>query len=210
MLVSANPRGCYRLEMPALPVPWAPADISPFGASGEAGLALVALIMMARHTSSTTSGNFEKNKVYYSQVLEGIFLSQAAVRLWVERNKESVDLGLCLYWGRGWGSGVSQVHPLGSENVGEKSRVTRMISYLGEPALSKRGTSWVGHFGSLSSCVVSNVFIGDGCLWSGKASWPHLQYNQKADCQTLTLCTPTPLPSTIPQPWPPLICSPVL
>ena len=59
---------------------------------------------------------------------------------------------------------VSQVHPLGSENVGEKSRVTQMVSYLGEPALSKRGTSWVGHFGSLSSCVVGNVFIGEGCL----------------------------------------------
>lgn len=62
------------------------------------------------------------------------------------------------------GPGVSQVHSLGSENMGGEGRVTQMVSYLSHPGLSKSGTSQVGRFGSLSSCVVGNVCIRDGCL----------------------------------------------
>lgn len=45
-----------------------------------------------------------------------------------------------------------------------KTLVMQKISYLGDPGLSKRGILWVGWPGSLSSCVVGNVFIGYGCL----------------------------------------------
>lgn len=55
---------------------------------------------------------------------------------------------------------------------------------LGQPGLSKRGASWVGQPGSLSSCITGNVFIPDACLWSGylgsqKLNVMHLHYNTK-------------------------------
>lgn len=40
----------------------------------------------------------------------------------------------------------------------------QMVHYLGHPGLSERGTSWVGRPGSLSSCVVCNVFIPNDVL----------------------------------------------
>lgn len=75
-----------------------------------------------------------------------------------------MDLGLCLYWGQGWGAWGLRFTLWGNEDAEGESRVTQMVSYLGQPGLSKRGTSWVGQFGSLSSGVVGNVFIGDGRL----------------------------------------------
>ena len=67
---------------------------------------------------------------------------------------------------------VSWVHSLlvnlkdkrGNYSREGKSGVTQVVSYLGHPELSKRGTSWVGQPGPLSSCVLGNVLIRDRLL----------------------------------------------
>lgn len=177
MLVSAYRWWCHWLEMPVLPVLRAPADIPPFGANGMAGLALVGFIMIIRHTSSTIIRELWKNKVCYSQVLEGTLLVRGhTVRLWVERN--SMDLGLCLYWGWGWGSWGLSFTLWGNGNTGGKSRATQMVSYPRQPGPSKRGTSWVGQFVFLSSCGLGNMFIGNG---KGLMAGTYIQLKKKGD-----------------------------
>lgn len=51
-----------------------------------------------------------------------------------------------------------------TESVEGKREATQMVSYLGHPELSKRGTPWVGQPGPSSSSVTGDVLIQDGYL----------------------------------------------
>ena len=122
-----------------------PTDISPARASVEAGPAFEVLII---RRTSTTIRRLWKTR-FVSQSPRGYKVSQ----------RESSDLGLCLCWGEGGVPRVLRVHSLlvnlkdKRERVEGKSEVTQMVSYLGHPELSKRGTSWVGQPGRWSSSV---------------------------------------------------------
>ena len=51
-----------------------------------------------------------------------------------------------------------------TESVEGKREATQMVSYLGHPELSKRGTPWVGQPGPSSNSVSGDVLIQDGYL----------------------------------------------
>lgn len=57
-----------------------------------------------------------------------------------------------------------------------KNRVTQVVHDLGHPGLSKRGTSWGGQPGSLSSCIAGDhgtqpaMCLCDVDVWDGDAS----------------------------------------
>lgn len=121
-----------------------------------------------------------KNKIYYSQVLEGTQHSWGhTVRSQVERERQCgpdfIEVedgvprfcGFIIYW---WIKNIRA----GIKPWGGKSRVTTEVAYLGHPGLSIKGTSWVGSPGSVSSCVAGNVFIQDEWLWNGCLGDPKL------------------------------------
>lgn len=84
--------------------------------------ALVILIMIVRVGSATTLRELQKNKVYYSSVLEGTRHTRGHTGwLWVERDGVSSDLGFCFYWGGRWGPS-DFTDSLFSVNVTPKSR----------------------------------------------------------------------------------------
>lgn len=70
-----------------------PTDISPTGAD-----------VVARCTSKITFRELRKNKVYYSPVRVHGSLGPHSQVVDREREGRCVDLGLCLYWDRGWGA----------------------------------------------------------------------------------------------------------
>ena len=76
-----------------------PTDISPLGTDVVSRPALVLLIKIARHTSVTTVRGLRKDKVCYSPFWRVPGTAEATQQGLTER--ESSDLGLCLYWGEG-------------------------------------------------------------------------------------------------------------
>lgn len=68
-------------------------------------------LMTARHTSVRTIRERGKDKVYYSQVVEGTQHAHChTAKLPIER--ESMNLGFCFIEGEGRVPGVSQIHSL--------------------------------------------------------------------------------------------------
>lgn len=126
----------------------------PPAAKAVAGPAFGLLIMIVWCTQQSASGNFENNKVYYSQVLEDTHHAQGhTVRPWKsgeggdrERNWGSAFIGVegevprvlrvqCLF--------VSLKLKRINTRKG-KSSTTQVVSYLGQKELPKGGNIWKG------------------------------------------------------------------